>query len=170
MKEDKGFSWPKAAVIATGIVASSIGVESGNIPPVVLFSVVAGSICVMSFPQIRDLLKYLLSKDEAEEEEECYVGDWVTHRLKAMLERYKSGRHLIEWQTPFRTMPDVYKTLGRNASTYSRRPFTEEDFKTEFVGTIEEILAAAGRNVQYHKSLIYASMKPSAPSFQPQQR
>jgi len=163
--QDKGFSWPKAAVVAITIVAASIGVQDGRIPPIVLIGAIGGSLCLLFFPQLRALIEYLMAiaKEEEEEEEksEFLNADLINEKLKRIRDRYKSARFLIKVQTPYRSTPDALKALGKDLAIYDRSQFFKETLNHEFMNDISDIMVHADHNIEYRRNIIFASMKPN---------
>jgi hypothetical protein len=153
-KEGAGFTMPRAAVVSAAILASTVAVYHNLVPPTVLVGVVASSIGLMFFPQIRDIIASLQQREEKEEPVSMRLEDWINESLSRIRSLHMSARFLVKVQDQTKKTSPYYADLGLDEALYDRGRYFNETLPSEFLSRIGRIMVACDKNVWARRSLI----------------
>lgn len=153
-KEGVGFTMPRAAVVATAILASTVAAYHNLVPPTVLIGAVASSIGLMFLPQIRSIIAGLRRREEEEEPASMRLEDWINESLSKIRNLHMSARFLVKVQDQTKKTSPYYSELGLDEALYDRGRYFNETLPSEFLSRLGRIMIACDKNMWARRSLI----------------
>lgn len=159
-KEQKGessFNLPKAIVMVTVIIFTSVIAIYRLIEPMMAVYVAFGCVCLAFAPQLLGWIRSFMCRND-EEPESKDLQDWAADIFKKIRGEYTGSRILMKFQS--QKMEDVpnAEALGLDPIFYDRERQFAELAPSKFLGMIDKILLACNHNIWARKALVIGAL------------
>ncbi len=148
------FSYSRAAVVIAIIVISGIVTGLKLIPGQLFVVIMAGSLILLGFDQIKQLFGFLQDKKKEDTTDAMRLENWIIESFNWISERYTSACMLINVQTASKeTLPD-WGLAETVEAINNRKLFFEITLPTEFLTRVDRVIMSCEKNVWARKQVL----------------